>query len=69
MVLKQSNHCLLLKQVLLDIPDAGAYYVYDGNSITTEEIRLFIQDYDDERLERRELQEDEEEGQEGKNSE
>lgn len=57
------------QMVLLDIPDAGAYYVYDGNSITTEEIRLFIQDYDDERLERRELQEDEEEGQEGKNSE
>jgi hypothetical protein len=55
--------------VLLDIPDAGAYYVYDGNSVTTEEIRLFIQEYDDERLERRELQEDEEEGQEGKNSE
>ena len=52
--------------MLLDIPDAGAFYVYDGNSITTEEIRLFIQDYDDEKLERRELQEDEEDAQEGK---
>ena len=52
--------------MLLDIPDSGAYYVYDGNSITTEEIRSFIQDYDDEKLERRELQEDEEEAAEGK---
>jgi hypothetical protein len=71
-IFRQYLYCTKLKileQVLLDIPDAGAYYVYDGNSVTTEEIRLFIQDYDDERLERRELQEDEEEGQEGKNSE
>ena len=40
--------------------------MYDGNSITTEEIRSFIQDYDDEKLERRELQEDEEDGGDGK---
>ena len=43
--------------VLLDIADAGAYYVYDGASVTTEAIRSFIQAYDDDRLERRELQE------------
>ena len=53
---------LSCSQVLLDIPDAGAFYVYDGTNVTTEEIRLFLQDYDDERLERRELQEDEEGG-------
>jgi hypothetical protein len=41
--------------VLLDIADAGAYYV--GASVTTEAIRSFIQAYDDDRLERRELQE------------
>lgn len=47
--------------VVLDIPDSGAYYVFDGDNIDTENIRLFIEDYDEERLERKELQEDEEE--------
>ena len=82
--------------VVLDIPDSGAYYVFDGdnvnpkphkcsnpehsthnsahnsklktltpNQVTTENISLFIEDYDEERLERKELQEDEEEGEEG----
>jgi nucleoredoxin len=53
------------QMVVLDIPDSGAYYVFDGDNITTENISLFIEDYDEERLERRELQEDEEEGEEG----
>ena len=35
------------------------------NQVTTENISLFIEDYDEERLERKELQEDEEEGEEG----
>ncbi|EKX40274.1 hypothetical protein GUITHDRAFT_88850 [Guillardia theta CCMP2712] len=42
--------------VILDIPDSGAYYVFDGDNITTENISLFIEDYDEERLERKELQ-------------
>ena len=45
--------------VMLDIPDSGAYYVYDGNVIDAEMITQFIEDYDDEKLERKELQEDE----------
>mmetsp|Transcript_818 Transcript_818/g.1970 ORF Transcript_818/g.1970 Transcript_818/m.1970 type:complete len:352 (+) Transcript_818:323-1378(+) len=51
------------QMVLLDIPDAGAFYVYDGQSITTDDIRGFLQAYDEEQLERRELQEDEEDAQ------
>jgi len=47
--------------VVLDIPDSGAYYVFDGDNIDTENIKMFIEDYDEERLERKELQEDEEE--------
>ena len=49
-------------QVILDIPDSGAYYVFDGDNVTTEEITAFIEDYDEERLERKELQEDAEGG-------
>ena len=45
-------------QVILDIPDSGAYYVFDGDNITTETMSTFIEDYDEERLERKELQED-----------
>eukprot|EP00282_Hemiselmis_andersenii_P005808 CAMPEP_0114113896 /NCGR_PEP_ID=MMETSP0043_2-20121206/3153_1 /TAXON_ID=464988 /ORGANISM="Hemiselmis andersenii, Strain CCMP644" /LENGTH=442 /DNA_ID=CAMNT_0001206069 /DNA_START=36 /DNA_END=1365 /DNA_ORIENTATION=+ len=48
--------------VILDIPDSGAYYVFDGENISTENVSAFIEDYDEERLERRELQDDEEEG-------
>mmetsp|Transcript_654 Transcript_654/g.1739 ORF Transcript_654/g.1739 Transcript_654/m.1739 type:complete len:231 (-) Transcript_654:76-768(-) len=51
--------------VILDIPDSGAYYVFDGDDLSTENIRQFIEDYDNERLERKELQEDEEEAGEG----
>lgn len=47
--------------VVLDIPDSGAYYVFDGDNIDSDNIRSFIEDYDEERLERKELQEDEEE--------
>ena len=47
--------------VILDIPDSGAYYVFDGDNVNTENISMFIEDYDEERLERKELQEDEEE--------
>lgn len=47
--------------VILDIPDSGAYYLHDGDNITTEEISAFIEDYDEERLERKELLEEEEE--------
>mmetsp|Transcript_816 Transcript_816/g.1961 ORF Transcript_816/g.1961 Transcript_816/m.1961 type:complete len:225 (+) Transcript_816:813-1487(+) len=54
---------VVFSQVLLDIPDAGAFYVYDGQSITTDDIRGFLQAYDEEQLERRELQEDEEDAQ------
>jgi len=39
--------------VLLDIPDSGAYYVFDGDNVDTEIIRTFIEDYDEERLERK----------------
>jgi thiol-disulfide isomerase/thioredoxin len=46
--------------VILDIPDSGAYYVFDGENISTENVTAFIEDYDEERLERKELQEDEE---------
>ena len=28
--------------VILDIPDSGAYYVYDGDHVDTEMIRTFI---------------------------
>jgi hypothetical protein len=28
--------------VILDIPDSGAFYVYDGDNIDTEMIRAFI---------------------------
>jgi hypothetical protein len=48
----------LIFQVILDIPDSGAYYVFDGDNITTETMSAFIEDYDEERLERKELQED-----------
>ena len=51
--------------VILDIPDSGAYYVFDGENISTENVQDFIEDYDEERLERKELQEDDEEGEEG----
>jgi len=47
--------------VVLDIPDSGAFYVFDGDNIDTENIKTFIDDYDEERLERKELQEEEEE--------
>eukprot|EP00287_Rhodomonas_sp_CCMP768_P009715 CAMPEP_0196717090 /NCGR_PEP_ID=MMETSP1091-20130531/495_1 /TAXON_ID=302021 /ORGANISM="Rhodomonas sp., Strain CCMP768" /LENGTH=440 /DNA_ID=CAMNT_0042057315 /DNA_START=60 /DNA_END=1382 /DNA_ORIENTATION=+ len=47
--------------VILDIPDSGAYYLHDGDNITTDEISAFIEDYDEERLERKELLEEEEE--------
>ena len=47
-----------LEQVILDIPDSGAYYVFDGDNVTTETMSTFIEDYDEERLERKELQED-----------
>jgi len=47
--------------VMLDIPDSGAYYVFDGDNIDSEMLRSFIEDYDDEKLERKELQEEEEE--------
>jgi thioredoxin-related protein len=46
------------QMVILDIPDSGAYYVFDGDNITTETMSSFIEDYDEERLERKELQED-----------
>ncbi len=49
-------------QVILDIPDSGAYYVFDGDNITTENISQFIEDYDEERLEKKILQEDAEDG-------
>ena len=52
----------LVLQVILDIPDSGAYYVFDGDNITTETMSTFIEDYDEERLERKELQEDAEAG-------
>lgn len=51
--------------VMLDIPDSGAYYVYDGDNITSEMIKTFIEEYDDEKLERKELQEEDEEDDEG----
>ncbi len=44
--------------MILDIPDSGAYYVFDGDNVTTETMSAFIEDYDEERLERKELQED-----------
>eukprot|EP00286_Rhodomonas_abbreviata_P021867 CAMPEP_0181306744 /NCGR_PEP_ID=MMETSP1101-20121128/10478_1 /TAXON_ID=46948 /ORGANISM="Rhodomonas abbreviata, Strain Caron Lab Isolate" /LENGTH=440 /DNA_ID=CAMNT_0023412851 /DNA_START=161 /DNA_END=1483 /DNA_ORIENTATION=- len=47
--------------VILDIPDSGAYYLFEGENITTEEISAFIEDYDEERLDRKELLEEEEE--------
>jgi len=53
------------QMVILDIPDSGAFYVYDGDNVDTEMIRVFIEDYDDEKLERKELNEDEEEEEEG----
>ena len=28
--------------VILDIPDSGAFYVYDGDNVDTEMIRVFI---------------------------
>jgi len=46
--------------VLLDIPDSGAYYVMDEQEINTEAIQDFLEDYDEEKLERKELVEDEE---------
>lgn len=30
------------QMVILDIPDSGAYYVYDGDNIDAEMIRTFI---------------------------
>jgi hypothetical protein len=39
--------------------------VFDGENISTENVQDFIEDYDEERLERKELQEDDEEGEEG----
>jgi hypothetical protein len=35
--------------------------VFDGHNLDSDNIRSFIEDYDEERLERKELQEDEEE--------
>lgn len=48
--------------VILDIPDSGAYYVFDGENITSENVSAFIEDYDEERLERKELKDDDDEG-------
>ena len=34
--------CVVPQMVILDIPDSGAYYVYDGDNIDAEMIRTFI---------------------------
>ena len=44
-----------------DHEDFKVKKMFDGDNIDAENIRTFIEDYDEERLERKELQEDEEE--------
>jgi hypothetical protein len=42
-VLLSASHPLcILQLVILDIPDSGAYFVFDGDNITKEEIFQFI---------------------------
>ena len=41
--------------LLLDIPDGGAYYLFDGNEVNAGSIREFVAAYEAKTLDRRQL--------------